>query len=102
MPEGSHIPGESGNGRRSDDNPNDAESNGEAVRIAENRKPSLGATQGIDGSGGGGGDDSGGPSVVDDKWDSPLHRTHLDLGLKLDNGETYAIGIDYTFRVGCH
>ncbi|KAJ7833648.1 hypothetical protein B0H14DRAFT_2800517 [Mycena olivaceomarginata] len=97
MPEGSHIPGESGNGRRSDNNPNDAESNGEAVRIAENRMPSPGATQGIDGSGGGGGD-GGGRSVVDDKWDSPLHRTHLDLGLKLDNGETYPIGIDYTFR----
>jgi hypothetical protein len=39
---------------------------------------------------------------VDDKWDSPLHQTRLDLGLKLDNGETYTISIGYTFRVGRH
>jgi hypothetical protein len=51
------------------------------------------------GDDGGGGGDDGGPTMVDGKWASPLHRTRVELSLKLNAGHTYAVNIGYTFKV---
>ncbi|KAJ7312227.1 hypothetical protein DFH08DRAFT_897150 [Mycena albidolilacea] len=36
--------------------------------------------------------------MVDDKWESPLHRTRIELRLKLNTGHTYAVNIGYSFK----
>ncbi|KAJ6522682.1 hypothetical protein DFH09DRAFT_1097070 [Mycena vulgaris] len=60
--------------------------------------PGGGAQGGGDGGRGGGG---AGPTAMDGKWESPLHRTRVKLRIKLNTAQTYAITIGYTFKVEC-
>lgn len=48
---------------------------------------------------GGDGGGAGGPTTIDGKWESQLHRTHLKLRLKLHNTPPYAVNIGYKFKV---
>ncbi|KAJ7789280.1 hypothetical protein B0H13DRAFT_1936454 [Mycena leptocephala] len=36
--------------------------------------------------------------MVDDKWDSPLHRTRVKLHLKISKARTYSVAIGHTFK----
>jgi hypothetical protein len=62
----------------------------------ENDRLSFNFSRGDDGGGGG---DDGGPTMQDGKWASPLHRTRVELVLKLNAVHTYAVNIGYTFKV---
>jgi hypothetical protein len=102
--EGERPPGESGTGGRWDDDHDDAESNGHGLNPAEEYKPNRGykGAPGINRSGSGGGDDGGGgATTVNGKWESPLHRMHVKLRLKLNTAHTCTVKIGYTFKVGC-
>jgi hypothetical protein len=97
MPDDERTPGETGNGGRRDNHLGDAESNGHSLNTVVEHGPNRdGGPQG--GGDGGGGD--GEPTMVDGKWESPLHRTRVELRLKLNTTHTYAVNIGYTFKVG--
>ncbi|KAJ7788259.1 hypothetical protein B0H14DRAFT_264634 [Mycena olivaceomarginata] len=90
-----HIPGEPGNGGRTDADLDDAEpiENGwEMVDHEPNRNCCAQAPGGGDGGGGGG------ATMVDYNWESPLHSTKVNLRLKLDTARTYGVTIGYTFK----
>ncbi|KAJ7734123.1 hypothetical protein B0H16DRAFT_156411 [Mycena metata] len=58
-----------------------------------------GAGGGHDGGPNGAGGADAGPTMVDDKWESALHRTRIELRLKLNTGHTYAVNFGYNFKV---
>ncbi|KAJ7936947.1 hypothetical protein B0H13DRAFT_2649329, partial [Mycena leptocephala] len=95
MPDDEHTPGETGNGGRRDNHLSDAESNRHNLNTVVEHGPNRdGGPQGGGDGGGGGGE----PTMVDGKWESPLHRTRVELGLKLNTTHTYAVNIGYTFK----
>ncbi|KAJ7887852.1 hypothetical protein B0H14DRAFT_3430472 [Mycena olivaceomarginata] len=102
LPEGGHIsrqPGIDGSGK--DDDVDGARSSEHIVNAAGKPKASRsGVTSNIDGSEGrsAANDSVGGPSWVDEKWESPLHRTRVELELKLNTIYTYTISVSYTFK----
>ncbi|KAJ6589589.1 hypothetical protein B0H19DRAFT_239316 [Mycena capillaripes] len=87
---------ESGDGGRRDPGPQNVASNGDDLNTVDThqRHPSYKGICG-DGDGDGGG---GGPTLMDRKWDSPLHRIRVKLCLKLTTDLTYAVTIAYTFK----
>jgi hypothetical protein len=105
LPEGGHIsrkPGIDGSGK--DDDVDGARSSEHIVKAAGKPKASRsGVTSNIDGSEGrsAANNSVGGPSWVDEKWESPLHRTRVELELKLNTIYTYTISVSYTFKVCC-
>jgi hypothetical protein len=97
----------SGAGRDGDEGPNrrgpgvGGNGGGGDMSTSRSKNDRLSFNQEINFSGGdgGGGGDDGGPTMVDGKWASPLHRTRVELSLKLNAGHTYAVNIGYTFKV---
>ncbi|KAJ7320995.1 hypothetical protein DFH08DRAFT_385109 [Mycena albidolilacea] len=105
LPEGGHISRQSGidrDGSGKDDDVDGARSSEHTVNAAGNPKASRsgGVTSNIDGSEGrsAANNSAGGPSWVDEKWESPLHRTRVELELKLNTIYTYTISVSYTFK----
>ncbi|KAJ7463041.1 hypothetical protein FB451DRAFT_469020 [Mycena latifolia] len=49
-------------------------------------------------AGGGDGGDGGGGTGLDGHWESQLHKTRLELRLKLQTNQTYNIAIGYNFK----
>jgi hypothetical protein len=94
------TPGDSGDdGRRDDDDLDSPGSDGHVLNPADDHKRYHGY-KGAQGDGGGGaGDGGGGPTSMDGKWESPLHRTRVKLRLKPNTADTYSVAIGYTFKV---
>jgi hypothetical protein len=97
--EGARRPGESGDDGRGDDDLDSAGSNGYELNTADDHEPSR-SYMGSLGNDGGGDGDGGRPTTMND-WKSQLHRTRVKLRLKLNTGDTYAVTICSTFKVGC-
>jgi hypothetical protein len=97
MTEDERTQGETGNGGRRDDDPDDPEPNEHGLNTEEHKPNRDSAAQAPGGGDGGGG--GGEPTTVDGKWESPLHRTDVKLRLKLNTAHTYKVNIGYTFKV---
>jgi hypothetical protein len=98
MIEDERTPGESGNSGGRENDRDDAESN-DKLNTVDEQEPSRGdggAQGGGDGDGGGGGS-----TTVDDKLESPLHRTRIKLQLKLSPAHTHVVTIGCTYKVNC-
>lgn len=96
-----NTPGDSGDGRRRDDDLNRAGSNNHGLNAVDEYKQHRGY-KGSQKAGDGDGDgDGGGPTLMDGKWESQLHRTRVKLRLKLNAPQPYAVTIGYTFKVKC-
>ncbi|KAF7369662.1 hypothetical protein MVEN_00297300 [Mycena venus] len=98
VPEDEHTPNETGNGRRRDNNPADAQVDemiSNAAKEPDSNRDGGSGQQSDGGDGGGGGGD---PARMAGKWESPLHRTRVKLCLKLSTGQRYAVAIGYTFK----
>jgi hypothetical protein len=89
---------ESSNGGRRDSDLNDSGSISHGLKTEKEDQPKRDGHHGSDGGDGGGGEE---PNMVDDKWDSPLHRTRVKLHLKISETHTYSVAIGHTFKVGC-
>ncbi|KAF8171557.1 hypothetical protein K438DRAFT_191867 [Mycena galopus ATCC 62051] len=90
-------PGDSDNNRRGDNDLGDAEMDGQGLHAAEEYKTNqISTALGPDGGGGGG--DGAGPTEVDGKWASPLHRTRVKLDLKVNAADPYAVSLGYTLK----
>ncbi|KAJ7855007.1 hypothetical protein B0H14DRAFT_3136436 [Mycena olivaceomarginata] len=93
-----NTPGDSGDGRRRDDNLNRAGSNNHGLNAVDEYKQHRGYKGGQKAGDGDGDGDGGGPTLMDGKWESQLHRTRVKLRLKLNDSHTYAVTIGYTFK----
>ncbi|KAJ7616161.1 hypothetical protein DFH06DRAFT_1145666 [Mycena polygramma] len=85
-------------GRGDDDMPEGSESGVHQLDGRQGDDERLPCYNGAHGDGGGDDGGSGGPSAVDGKWESPLHRTRVKLSLKPNTTHTYAVVIGYTFK----
>ncbi|KAJ6632298.1 hypothetical protein B0H10DRAFT_11451 [Mycena sp. CBHHK59/15] len=86
--------GAGGGGRNSDNSAGsgqDADSEDEPDRDQNSNGPHR-SNEGGDGGGGGG------PSVIDDEWESQLHRTRVKLRLKPNLADIYTISIGYNVK----
>jgi hypothetical protein len=94
-----NTPGDSGDGGQRDDDLNRAGSDNHGLNVVDEYKRHCGYKGGQEAGDGDG--DGGGPTSMDDKWESQLHRTRVKLRLKLNAFHTYAVTIGYTFKVKC-
>ncbi|KAF8198177.1 hypothetical protein K438DRAFT_701570 [Mycena galopus ATCC 62051] len=87
---------ESGNSGRRDSDLNDSAPISPSLQTENENQPTRDGYHGSDGGDGGGGEE---PNImVDDQWDSPLHRTRVKLRLKISQAHTYSVAIGHTFK----
>ncbi|KAJ7857901.1 hypothetical protein B0H13DRAFT_1902087 [Mycena leptocephala] len=92
-----NTPGDSGDGGQRDDDLDRAGPDNHGLNVVDEYKRRCGYKGGQEAGDGDG--DGGGPTSMDDKWESQLHRTRVKLRLKLNAVHTYAVTIGYTFKL---
>ncbi|KAJ7719676.1 hypothetical protein B0H16DRAFT_1605980 [Mycena metata] len=93
-----NTPGDSGDDGGQEDDLDRAGSDNHGLNTVDEYKRHRGYKGGQEAGDGDGDGDGGGPTLMDDKWESQLHRTRVKLRLKLNALHTYAVTIGYTFK----